>query len=71
MSAASIAQDYDKGYADGYADAIHKTGNEMLTFLKSIGVVRDSMFGKPYLVIYTEKGAIDITENRLLELRKH
>ena len=68
MSEQAVNGNYDAGYADGYADALHKVSNEMLTFLKSIGVVRDSMLGKPYLVIYTENGALDIMEDALTKL---
>jgi hypothetical protein len=37
----------------------------MLQLLKQLGVLRDSMLGDDWQVIYTEKGAMDITRDRL------
>jgi hypothetical protein len=37
----------------------------LLKLLKDLGVLRDSMLGDDWQVIYTEKGAMDITRDRL------
>lgn len=40
---------------------------EVITGLKKLRVLRDSMLGDRWLVIYTEDGPIDITREQLLE----
>lgn len=35
-----------------------------LKMLKDLGVIRDSMMGQDWYVIYTEDGAMDITRSR-------
>lgn len=37
----------------------------IMQLLKQLGVIRDSMLGDKWKVIYTEKGAMDITLDRL------
>jgi len=39
--------------------------NRLMKLLKQYGVIRDSILGDDWQVIYTEQGAMDITKDRL------
>lgn len=41
----------------------------MLKWLEQLGVIRPSMIGHGYWVIYTENGAVDIHSDELREIR--
>lgn len=48
------------------AEAIRKSERErIIKLLKDLKVIRNSMLGDNWKVIYTEKGAMDITLDRL------
>ena len=48
------------------AEAIRKSERErIIKLLKDLKVIRDSMLGDNWKVIYTEQGAMDITLDRL------
>lgn len=49
-----------KGFNEGLAFERART----LKMLKDLGVIRDSMLGPDWYVIYTEHGALDITRSR-------
>ena len=44
---------------------VEEERKRFIAYLTELGVIRDSMLGPNWRVIYTEQGAMDITLNRL------
>jgi hypothetical protein len=54
-------QGYDKGKAAGISSEYLR----IINLLTSLGVIRDSIIGDHWKVLYAEDGAIDITTRQL------
>jgi hypothetical protein len=58
-------QEWRDGYLAGKENGRKRVEGNLLKKLISLGTVRTSMLGGNWLVIQTEKGAMDITTERL------
>jgi hypothetical protein len=48
----------------GRIHAIRKENERLIQMLREYGALRDHMFGNGWMVLYTERGAIDIPPNK-------
>jgi hypothetical protein len=57
--------DYNTSQRNAYESGVTKERERMIALLIKLGVLRESMFGDAWFVIYTEDGPKDITMKSL------
>jgi hypothetical protein len=60
--------EYNTSQRNAYESGVTKERERMIALLMKLGVLRESMFGEAWYVIYTEDGPKDITMKSLTKV---